>query len=480
MAFKTQNMFTYGSLGSRLDGVRNSEIYKQGAREIDNMFITDIGTLKVAKQYSTHNLFSGSNLIAIKSTSFQYYIVLTSTSLIRVQEKTNAILQTVNHGMSANVNANLVGNDSLVLYDGTNTIKMYSLKATGIEADTATFANMKLPVKKRDILQLDLWKVTKNPYFTGNAEKDPPGTNPLRIVQMSAFSDPLIKVTGTTIMLHNSDITINRIYTSYNSAVAIEYFTAPAEGQIYGILRNLPKIEDSKEFIVDQRIVNLGALTNDAVYKGAYFTTMAFKDGKAGTSEGTFTFGQLVPNITTAEHVSFYQDRLFLYKDGYFYVSKIGDYSDFRNATFTDSAFFFQLNPISGRSGSLINTISDIGLFVLTTSGVYIIGYGGAQLTPGTFGSSIIIASDSTVTSEYCIKDNVLYFLNKQGVLKSVLADRLSQQVAFNTTTVDKYTSKKLFKGVSKITIEDREYVACVSQDSRYVYLIEPINASES
>ncbi|MGL5056932.1 MAG: hypothetical protein ACRC6A_06165, partial [Fusobacteriaceae bacterium] len=46
--------------------------------------------------------------------------------------------------------------------------------------------------------------------------------------------------------------------------------------------------------------------------------------------------------------------------------------------------------------------------------------------------------------------------------------------------TVDKYTSKKLFKGVSKITIEDREYVACVSQDSRYVYLIEPINASES
>ncbi|MGL5313718.1 MAG: hypothetical protein ACRC92_10760, partial [Peptostreptococcaceae bacterium] len=196
------------------------------------------------------------------------------------------------------------------------------------------------------------------------------------------------------------------------------------------------------------------------------------------TEEGVFTFGIVDAEIQYAQHIAFYQDRLFIYKNNYFYVSKIGDYANFRNETYSDSPFFFQLNPISGRNGNLINTISDIGLFVITTAGIYIIGYGGAQLSPSTFGSTIVVASDATATKEHCIKDNVLYFLNRQGILKAVFVDRLSQQIAFNTSTVDKYTNKKLYKSVSKMTIDDRDYVICRSVDDKHIYLIEPIDTT--
>lgn len=465
---KVQNIFGYGELGDRLDGVRNSEVYSQGAREIENMIITDIGSLKVARQYDQKQLFTGERTLDCKGTALGYYIILTDQSIKEVRSSDDVVMRSISHGLGANTKMNFIGNDKLVLFNGTSNFRCYSIGAN-ITEDNHTFSRIKYPIKERETLQLDLWKVTKNPIYTGDTQKDPPGTKPLRITQMSAFTDPLIKTSGGVIYLHNSDIRIDRIYTSYNAIVDINYFTNPVEGQIYGIMRNFPKVEDGKGFIVEDTPVAIGEQTHDAVYKGNYFTSIS------GDGEGTFTFGKLINNLRTATHIDFFQDRMFIYKDSYFYVSKIGEYNDFRNGLTSDSPFFFQLNPIAGKASSLIATISDIGLFVLTTGGVYVIGYGGSQLTPTTFGQSIVVASDIGTTDQYCIKDNILYFLNQQGILKAVSMDRLSQQVAFNTITVDKYTNKKLFSGVTKLTIDDRDYVACKSSDNQYLYIIEPI-----
>lgn len=481
MAFKTQNLFGFGIVGDRLDALRNSDIYKQAAYQIDNMIITDVGSLRIAKQYESSNLFSNElSIKSIKSTSNGYYLVLNTSELLTVDDFTNVIKSRIQHGMTENVNMSLISNDKIVLYDGTSKFRSFSINVDDISEDIETFKKVKYPVKKREILQLDLWKISKNPYWTGDPDKDPPGTNKLRAVQMSAFSDPLLKfdTESKQIMLHNSNISINRIYTSYNAQLDIEYFTNPNENDIYGIMRTFPVIEEEKDFILDNRIILTGSETEDTKYKGKYFTTMEFADGKGGMSEGIFTFGRVVPEIEYPEHVSFYQDRMFIYKDNYFYVSKIGQYNDFRNDTHSDSPFYFQLNPISGRSGKMLNTIADIGLFIITTAGIYIVGYGGGQLSPTTFGSSIIIASDATATREHCVKDNILYFLNRQGVLKAVFVDRLSQQLAFNTHTVDKYTNKKLYSGVTKMTIDDREYVVCRSVDNKYIYLFEPADDS--
>lgn len=465
-----QNIFTYGTVGERLAGIRNSEVYSQGLKQITNMLVTDVGSLRVLKQYDRKNLGLNGTILDSKTTAHGYYIVLTSSNMYAINDSDNNIKQTISHSFGGNAKMSFIGNDKLVIFNGGARFASYNIGST-ITSDSS-FNTVKVPIKEREVLQLDLWKVTKNPFYTGNADKDPPGTKPLRIVQMSAFQDPLLKTNGGNIYLHNSDIRIDRVYTSYNAVVDIEYFTNPAEGQIYGIMRSLPKIEDGKTFVIDNTSVTLGAQTNDPAYKGNYFTAIS------GDGEGIFTFGKLIPNIIYPEHVSFYQDRMFIYKEGVFYVSKIGEYNDFRNGISADSPFFFQLNPIAGKTGRLIDTISDVGMYVLTTAGIYVIGFGGGQLTPTTFGGTITVASDVGATDKFCMKDNILYFINNQSVLKAVFVDRLSQQTAFNTITVDKYTNKKLYSDVTKITIDDRDYVGCRGVDGAHMYIIEPIEST--
>ena len=51
-----KNIFNYGEVGTRLNGIRESEIYLQSAREIENFYITESGTLKVGKEYAVEVL----------------------------------------------------------------------------------------------------------------------------------------------------------------------------------------------------------------------------------------------------------------------------------------------------------------------------------------------------------------------------------------------------------------------------------------
>ena len=50
------NFFQYGELGERIAGIRDSEIHKNSANEILNMTITEVNTLRVAKQYRPMNI----------------------------------------------------------------------------------------------------------------------------------------------------------------------------------------------------------------------------------------------------------------------------------------------------------------------------------------------------------------------------------------------------------------------------------------
>ncbi|MGL5714301.1 MAG: hypothetical protein ACRCX2_14870 [Paraclostridium sp.] len=454
MATIIQNMWTYGITGDRLLGVRNSEVYVQSAKDITNMLITDIGSLKVMNKYNKVTTSMSGRVVDIIKSNKNYYVVLTSTNIYAVDKNSNNITQTVSHSMGNNVNISILGKDKFVIFNGINKLKSYKMGDTII--DDNTFDNMELPVKKKKTVQLDLWKISK----------DPVDNNKLRAVQMSAFTNPLIKSSGGTIYLHNSNIVINRIYTSYNAIVDIDYFNNPKEGEIYGILRTFEEIKNNSQYIIDNTKITFGSLTNDDKFKGSYFTSIT------GDGDGVFTFGELVDNINIPDYVSFYQDRCFIYKNGFMYVSKISEYDNFRNGVNSDDAFFFQLDPIGGNSGDITGIVSDFGLFVLTTVGVYFIG-GNNQLTPSTFGNSVIITNDTGCTNKYTVKDNTLYYIDITGTLKALILDRTSLQFIFNTITVDKYSTKKVFTNITKLSIDDRDYVVAMETGNKYVYIID-------
>lgn len=454
MATVIQNMWTYGITGDRLLGVRNSEVYMQSAKEITNMLITDIGSLKVMNKYTKINTGMVGRLVEVIKSNKDYYIALTTSNIYAINKFNENITQTIQHSMGETVNISIIGKDKFAIFNGKDVIKSYKMDNTIVVDDT--FNTMDFPVKKKKIVQLDLWKITKSP------------TEPtkLRAVQMSAFSNPLIKTVGGKIYLHNSDISINRIYTSYNAVVDIDYFNTPVEGEIYGILRTFEEVKNNNQYIVDNTKVTIGALTQDDKFKGKYFTSIT------GDGEGVFTFGELVNDINAPNYLSFYQDRCFIYKDGFMYVSKISEYENFRNGTNPDEAFYFQLDPIGGNSGDITGTVSDFGLFVLTTVGVYFIG-GNNQLTPSTFGNSVVVANDIGCTNMYTVKDNILYYIDVTNTLKALILDRTSLQFIFNTITVDKYSTKKIFTNISKLSIDDRDYVIASEKSNKYIYVID-------
>ncbi len=457
--YSLQNMWAYGEVGNRLCGIRDSTIYGSSAKSITNMLVTDIGSLKIARKYNKKIMFNNSDVINSVSTSKGFYIVLTKTELVCIDYETNSVITKQAHGMKSNVDISVVGSDRIGLSDNVNKIKLFDIKdkPTCISLDTETLKKMNFPVKEKKIVQLDLWKITAHPTEAGK----------FRIIQMSNFTNPLIKTAGGSIFLYNSKIKISRIYSSYNAVVDIEYFTGPSDGMIIGIMRTFEETKNGNTYIVDNTKVSIGALTDDPKYKGSYFTSVT------GDGEGVMTFGKLVDEVQYANKLSFYQDRMIINKNGFFYVSKINQISDFRNGVEVDEAFFFQLNPISGKSGELLGMESFTGLFIITTAGVYILGGGNFQITSQNFGSAIVVASDETVTNEYTVKDNSLFFINKKGVLKVVLMDRSSQQLAYNTYTVDRYSTKNLFNSISKLEIDDATYVCAADKTGNFIYLID-------
>lgn len=451
------NSFTYGAVGDRINGFKTSELYQSSARRIKNMIVTDMGTLKIARQFSSKDTQVDGNIIKVAETSENTYLVLTNSNIYLINKADDSIKHQVSHSVGDNADLSLIGKEIVSIYDksGNNKALFYNVSDLSLKT-----VDLKFPIKDKKVLELSLWRVSK----------DPIDGSKLRIVQMSNFTNPKIKTKSGAIYLTQSDIQIKRIYVDYNVLPQAEYFDGVADGDIIGIMRVFYQVKDDNSYIIDNTKVSIGELTHDAKYKGKYFTTINGAD-----SDGIFAFGNIV-DITQPTQVSFYQDRTVFYVSNYLYFSKLREYFDFRNDINSDSPFFIQLNPINNTIGSIVGMVSANGLYILTTAGIYVIGYGTYALTPQSISASVIPATDMGVGKSYEVLDNVLYFINSNGVLKALTMDRTSQQLAFRVHTVDKYSSKSLFKDISKVSIDDKDYIMARGLDDKTMYLIEPID----
>ena len=99
------NFFQYGELGERIAGIRDSEIHKNSANEILNMTITEVNTLRVAKQYRPMNI-TVEKIIKVIDTKYNFYIVVTLSQIITFS-RDNQVIASLIHGLSVNENTNV-------------------------------------------------------------------------------------------------------------------------------------------------------------------------------------------------------------------------------------------------------------------------------------------------------------------------------------------------------------------------------------
>lgn len=68
------NVFNYGEVGERLSGLRESEIYQQSAKKIENFIINEMGNLKIAKQWQETKLQETESFVALFDTKYPFYV----------------------------------------------------------------------------------------------------------------------------------------------------------------------------------------------------------------------------------------------------------------------------------------------------------------------------------------------------------------------------------------------------------------------
>ncbi|MFA6708392.1 MAG: hypothetical protein WCR79_01685 [Fusobacterium sp.] len=454
--YKLNNIWNYGEIGERLAGIRNSEIYNQGAKSITNFLVTDIGSLKVAKTYLPTTLPITGKVINVRETAKGYSIILTSENIYRLNNATNSIEQTISHTMGDTAKLEIIDSNEFAIYNGISKVKSFLIKDT-IET-SSTFDNVELPIKK----QIDI----KANFIT--IIQDPITTSKLLSAQQASYINLKIKVVNGEMFFYNSETKIDRVYTTFLASPSIEYFKEPKKGENYLILNSFEKVEGDSSYIVGNSKVTLGNLIKDTNYNGSYFTSLS------GNSEGVFTFGELIENIIFPERMIFFQDRTFICKDNVFYASKLREPNNFKNITQnTDDPFIFQLNPIDNKMGNVVGITSNIGLFILTTVGIYIIGNSGGQLSPITIGSNITIISNVSCSDKFSVKNNSVYFLNSKGTLQVLFLDKNSVQLNFNVATVDRFSFKNLFSTVNKLSIDNKDYIVCRGKDNKHMYIID-------
>lgn len=464
MSYFLQNTWTYGISGDRLLGIRNSEIYAQTARNLENFLVSDIGSLKVARMFEKSNIAIQGEMLDVIETVFDYYLVLTSSHLHMVNKNTKSIIGTAVHSYGSTARVAVLSNNKIILFNnGTEWMRTYNLTASDIQVDNQ-FLDVDLPIKDMEKTVVDMWKISANPV-TGTGIPDKIAT-----VMLNGQEDFKLKVEADGVMkLFNSETVINRFYTSYRANVDASSFANAQVGEVYAILRlnHKPSTELNTSWIIDNTKVQQGSLTHDPSYGGHYFTVFT-----GGACEGVLTFGNMI-DMRKPDCVAYYQNRVFVHSGEYIYASKINELKNFRNGTASDDAFFFSPSPISNKSGKILDMISDYGLFIVSTAGIYSLGYNGSQLTPATFGGGMIIASDEDVRGKAKLLNGILYFYNDNTILKALMVDRNSMVLQFNTVTVDKFTSKILFRDMAVVTIEDRDYICCRSIDNQHLYMIE-------
>lgn len=456
------NMFTYGEVGERLGGIREADIYQQSAQVIENLIINEMGNLKAAKKF-IENSFTN-NIKQIIDTKYNFYVCINTDFRVCTYSKINGTIGTLlysNSDIVNNIRVVKMTDDKLFVIG--DTTKVYEFNKDNGQIGVSNFLSlMKLPIKDKEVVKIDV-------YRTYQVQEE------LRVSLLGSYDNPRFDTSGGTIKIEGSNVVLSRVYKQYKASVSKENISGLSAGLTFGVFRNYFEKEDDKQYYIGNIPIEFGGIQTDTTYGGQYFTTVT------GNARGELVYGKLLKineNITT---VGLYQDRLVIINDGTFYFSKKSEYTDFRNDTKLDSAFYFKPTPINNIYPEIYDMHIGDRIYVPTSKGIYVVSTNNI-LTSNAY--SVFIATELpahnntkySFNNKCTIFNNTFYYLTNTNELRSVEQTPIAQGIeSYSSATVEKYELNSKFNSIHKFNYNNKQYLVAYRNTNK-IYMYEQLD----
>lgn len=460
MALK--NIFNYGSVGTALDGFRDSEIAQQSANKILNFVITEMGTIRVAKQYESVYL-SGEPIQKFLDTKYHFYLIFTGSHIISVDKNINSHISSLAHGLAVTHEANVsMFNDFFSIRDVNGNVGVFAINSSGGLGTTNFLDTIELPFLKLTEMSLDYYKVF-NPTI-GTEQKLSPE------LMRSYQGDLEVYVSGGRLHIANLDIPVDRIYRSFKAGLSKDDVKDPAQGQQYLIFRNYKSPTGEEKYYAGNTEIQLTGEVHDEVYGSNYFTT-ASPEG----ARGILRFG--VTENFKSDIVDFleYQSRLVITTKEKMYFSKVLDYNNFVPGTGSSDSFFLKLSPIDGNQPVVMKLTSGNGIYVTAEKGIMVVGYD-THLTPQSSLGSVYIAGNSEPTLASALVENDFYYIDKKGLLRCILLTISGGKAVYTNEIAEKYNHDRgSIKWVTRGYVNEQNVAVCTGRKLKEIFVYERI-----
>ncbi len=373
------NNFIYGEVGNRLDSLREKEEFQNSAKEIRNAYITETGSLRVMKQWSSVDLAVPENIIKVLETKFNFFVAIMPNNISLIDRNTRAVLSTLKPSVvfDEHYNFSIFDNNNLGAVKNIrdeNNVKhsgqeFYQFSEDGKTFKATTFMDdIKPPIANREQVIIDIHVVQRELY----TKSSDPSTGALEIGErkivtriVDSLRDPEITLKDGVMTIKNVAGSVKRIYKDAISVFIPSTETkAPFTGNIDGddieygdlivnfhggfpdpLLWNKYELSPSAEK-TDTKFPNM-----------RYFETFLNKatgDSTGLTDTAVMYNGTIVDLKDNISAISVFQDRLVLCSEDTIYFSKVHDYDNFTTFINTDSAFFIKPNPITNRQPTIL------------------------------------------------------------------------------------------------------------------------------
>lgn len=455
------NFFVYGEIGNRLNGIRETEVYKYSANSLTNWYITEAGNLKAAKKYRGIGLVND-EILEVIDTKYHFFIITTTREFVSFNKITKNPIARLVHGLGLNKNSNISVFENQIFTSIENTAtggywnNMFAFDQNGAIGTSNYLNAIKSPIKNKKTIRLDVYKVY-NHY------------GEWRISNIASVENPEIVKSGDDIVLANSGVWLQRVYKNYRSNVAISQISGYWDGMTFGVLQGFYQ-EANSSYILGENLVTFYNEVWDGAYNGGYYTKMS------GGTTGTLEYGELMKVNDNIIDVAVIQNRLAVIRNDIIYFSKTFDYNNFRNGAKDDDGFYIKPSPIRNQQPKLLKMVAGNILFVSSNKGIYAIGVD-ITLTPTNSIGIVKIVSDTPATKEIEVINNDLYYLSEDNFLYCTQLIYTSGQAQMSNAVVEKYDITKRVKNISVGIIDNKTVIiATTSENKILVYSSLDIN----
>ncbi|MGL5716186.1 MAG: hypothetical protein ACRCXX_12500 [Cetobacterium sp.] len=435
---RTNNYFFYGETGRRMDGIRDSEIARNSAKLLRNLYVTELGNLKFAKKF-LEKINSISNIVEVLDTRYTFYIIITTDKIYTVNKSDNNLLY--QHAATATKSTNCkMFNDSLIIC--TPTPQVYEFDKDNGQIGTSNFIDLlTYPVIEKETVKMEVFRVYE--ITVGDKKEN-------RVMSLSKYENPKLEVKGDGVYLESSNIKLDRIYKQSRSTIDPETIDGITKGLTFGVMEvyynKVTENNTVKQYILGNTNIEFTGETADSLYGSSYFTGINVQ------TKGQLTWGELKELKNNFTDAGVFGPRFYIIKDDIVFFSKIDNFFDFRNDIKDDSPFYFKPSPINNQRPTYIRSKAGNGLYITTNKGVYVVTFD-KVLTPQTY--RVFIASEIPALWECELIGDNFYYISEDNVIKCIqpVPNELGYE-SYKAFNVEKFNIDSKPNFLTKITIE--------------------------